>query len=231
MPLTKRTGSTIIYLQAKHFCLWQELKQPSGTSEEITVNNPKTGDVVTKHGYKYDTVEGHIVDLVKYDTEKKYATRYYGFKLHIQDGANWFVLDMPYTGQMLRRFLRVVPNVDWNIPLSITVFKGKDQKKGTEQLGVWFRQNGETVKPYYTREQAHDMPQATQDPDTHEWDFKAQHRWLVDQLQTVTLPDIKAAAARVRPPVEPQGDASEPEPSSRELVPPSGYIDDDDVPF
>ena len=44
------------------------------------------------------------------------------------------------------------------------------------------------------------MPQATYDEDLQQWDFKAQHRWLVEKLKTQTIPDIEAAAARAPEP-------------------------------
>ncbi len=237
MALTKRSESNTVFLQAKHYCLWQEIKSQVDGCESVQVKNPKTDAVSTKYGYKFNTVYGLVTALVKYDTEKKYPTRFFGFKLHLRDGDDSYVLDMPYQSQLLRRFLRIAPNVNWNNPLSITIFKGK-KENGTEELGVWFQQQGETVRVYFTRENPRGMPAATQDPDTHEWDFRAQHRWLVERLKTETIPDIDEAAKRAAPPIQPAGsDAQEPfapepeqpEPHHRETL--STEITDDDVPF
>ena len=234
MALTKRSESNTVFLQAKHYCLWQELKQPVEGCDHVEVKNPKTDVVSTKHGFKFNTVSGLVTALVKYDTEKKYPTRYFGFKLHLRDGDDAYVLDMPYQSQLLRRFLRVAPNVDWNLPLSITIFKGK-KDNGQEELGVWFQQHGETVKVYFNRENPRGMPSATQDPDTHEWDFRAQHRWLVDRLKTETIPDIEEAAKRAAPPVRPyEPEVQEPVAPEEEVILPhhrSEEITDDDVPF
>ncbi len=170
--------------------------------------------------------------LVKYDTEKKYSKRYFGFKLHMVDGGDTFVIDMPYNSQILRRFLRLSRNIDWNFPFAITIFKGKKKEGGGfEDTGIWFEQASETIKAYYTRENPHGMPPARQDPDTHEWDFREQHRWLVDRLKSETIPDIEAAAARTAPPIEPHEeitDAAETE-SVDETEPFAPT--DDDVPF
>lgn len=230
MGLTKQSDSNIIYLQVKHFCLWQEVKKPVAGCEEIEVTNPKTKEVIQKHGFKYRDLTGRVMKCEKYDTEQKYSTRYFGFKLHIVDGMDHFVLDMPYQSQMLRRFLRTARNIDWNIPLTITIFKGK-KESGEEETGVWFQQRGETVKPYYTRENPHGMPPATQDPDTHEWDFKPQHRWLVERLKEETIPDIEEAAARSAPPVEPARGQEAPEQDETLEMPPCEGITDEDVPF
>ncbi len=237
MALTKHSDNNLIYLQVKHFSLWREVKKQVNGCEEIEVQNPRTGAVIKKYGYKYRDVSGRATKLVKYDTERKYSTRYFGFKLHIVDGAETYVLDMPYQSQILRRFLRVARNIDWSQPFTITVFKGKKNERNVEETGIWFQQRGETVKPYYTRENPRGMPPATQDPHTHEWDFKAQHRWLVDRLKEETMRDIEEAAARVAPPVEPApiddaGDAAEP-PIDDGEGPRVSFdgIDDDDVPF
>lgn len=213
MALTRRSESNTIFLQAKHYCLWQELKQPAEGCDKVEVTNPKTGVVSTKFGFKFNSVSGLVTNMVKYDTEKKYSTRYFGFKLHLKDGDNAYVLDLPYQSQALRRFLRVAPNLDWNLPLSITVFKGKKENR-TEELAMWFQQRGETIKMYFTRENPRGMPQAVHHADTQEWDFKEQHRWLVDRLKNETIPAILEAAKRVAPPVPqapPANDSAEPQ--------------------
>ena len=232
MALTRQTESNLIYLQVKHFSLWREIKKQVNGCEAIEVTNPKTGSVITKYGYRFREVSGRVTKLVKYDTERKYPTRYFGFKMHIQDGAEIYVLDMPYTSQVLRRFLRVARNIDWRAPLSITVFKGRNKEKNTEELGVWFQQHGETVKAYYTRENPRGMPAAIQDPHTHEWDFKAQHRWLVDRLKEETIPDIEEAAKCAAPPVDPEVVSDAAEPQYHDEPPPVDWnASNDDVPF
>lgn len=236
--LTKRSENQIVYLEVKHYSLWRSLKKQENGCDVVDVTNPRTGAVVTKYGYRFDTVSGRAVKLVKYDTGQKYSTRYFGFKLHLSEGGETYVLDMPYQSQILRRFLRVARNVDWALPISITIFKGKgkDGKAGAEETGVWFQQRGETVKPYYCREQPHGMPVATFDDQEQKWDFKPQHRWLVDRLQSETIPDIEQIAARAAPPVEPEvvdfGETHEPaEDDTPKPTWGSDYITDDDVPF
>ena len=235
MALTKRSETGVIYLQAKHYCLWQEIKKHVDGCDVVETKNPKTGDSVTKYGYRYNSVSGRATKLFWYDTKNTYAQRYFGFKLQISDGPDTYVLDMPYQGQMLRRFLRTARSIDWRKPLSITVFKGKKQS-GDEETGIWFQQGGETVKSYYTREQPRGMPPAVQDPITEQWDFKAQQRWLAEKLKEETIPDIEAAAAIVAPPMEPELDGN---PEHHSYADDSGpaptwhkdEIDDSDVPF
>lgn len=229
MALERHSESNVNYLQVKHFSLWKEVKRPVEGCEEVEVTNPKTKEIVRKYGFKYRALAGRVMKLVKYDTGDKYDTRYFGFKLHIQDGTEAYVLDMPYQSQILRRFLRVARNMDFSQPVRITIFKGKG-KDGKDETGIWFQQSEETVKSYYSREAPHGMPEATQDPDTHEWDFKPQHRWLVQRLQDDTIPQIEHDAAHAAPPIEP-ATAGEQESAQPDWDTTGQAISDDDVPF
>lgn len=236
MALTKKSENNIVYLEAKYYCLWRGLKQFVAGCEEIEVNNPATGSKVKKYGYSYASVGGHATNLVKYDTGQQYSKRYFGFKLHLVEGNETYIVDMPYASQLLRRFLHTARNFDWNLPLTISIFKGKkkDAKAGAEPTGVWFQQRGETVKPYYTKEQPHGMPEGSYDTDLQQWDFKAQHRWLVDRLQSETIPDIESAAVRVIPPIEAERMDEPPDRNDEgEAAQQWGREDltDDDVPF
>ena len=238
MGLTKRTDSNIVYLEVKHYCLWRSLKKQVDGCDVVEVTNPKTGVKLTKYGYRFDTVSGRATRIIKYDTKDKYATRFFGFKLEMVDGTEKFSIDLPYKSQVLRRFLTVAHNIDWSLPFSITVFKGKKKEKGSEETGIWFQQRGETVRPYYTKDQPHGMPEATYDSDLEQWDFRAQQRWLAARLQDETMPDIEAAAAKFKPPVDPadQGDHEDPGFSDDEAPPQDygggGYApSDEDVPF
>lgn len=233
MGLTKRSSSNAVYLQIKHYCLWQEIKKYVDGCDSVEVTNPKTKEVLTKYGYRFASVFGRVVKLCTYDTQSKYSTRYFGFKMHFVDEGETFILDFPYNSQALRRLLRVARNVSWGSPLSITVFKGKKNERGSEETGIWFQQHGETVRPYYTKEQPHGMPEATYDSDLQQWDFRAQHRWLVQRLREDTIPEIELAASHVAPPVEPATHEPEPEPDPAHLTYDSdGYMpSDDDVPF
>lgn len=233
MALTKRAESQMVYLEVKHYCLWRALKKEIAGCDVVEANNPATGGKVTKYGYKYDTVTGNVTRIVKYDTEKKYSKRYFGFKLHLVDGAETFVLDMPYNSQILRRFLHLAPNIDWTVPLSVTIFKGKKKegtRAGAEPTGIWFHQNEETIKPFYTRENAHGMPDGVFDDDRQEWDFRAQHRWLVERLKENTIPDIEAAQRRDVPADEVSFIDTE---DSQSEMSPDGHWEptEDDVPF
>lgn len=235
MGLNRQSKSNTIFLQVKHNSLWQELKAPVEGCDMVEVTNPSTKQVMKKYGYKYRDVSGRVFKLEKYDRSHD-GKRYFGFKLYLRDGDDSFSIDMPYQSQFLRRFLRVIPNINWYEDLSIAVFKGKG-KEGKEELGVWFQQGGETIRAYYTRESPNGLPQPKQDPDTKEWDFREQHRWLVDRLKAEAIPAVEEAerdrkaryqqASGVEPDEQQQHDEPEPTHDTQ----PFGEVTDDDVPF
>lgn len=233
MGLTKRSESNRIYLQVKHSCLWQEFKRQTKDTEAVEVTNPSTGVVMTKHGIRYENVTGHVIKIETYKREHNGA-RFVGFKVQFQEGAQVFVVDMPYQSQVLRRFLRVLPNLSWVLPLSLSIFPGKG-KDGKPEVGIWFRQSGDTIKAYYTKEDPRGMPAALQDRVTQEWDFRDQHRWLVEKLLNVHMPAIDMAAALKTPPVEPNAEQEEPDSGSDytgEIPPHGDYVaDESDLPF
>ncbi len=233
MGLAKQSESNVVFLEVKYYSLWRALKKQVDGCDIETPTNPRTGEKVTKYGYKYRSVTGRATKLIWYDTGDKHAQRYFGFKLTMVDQGDTFVVDMPWNSQILRRFMRLARNIDWSQPFTLTIFKGKKKEKaGSEDTGIWFEQGGETVKAYYTREEPHGMPIATQDSVTHDWDFKPQQKWLAAKLKDETAADIADIAAASAPPIEPDhGEQQNSENRDEELMPPHDPITDDDVPW
>ena len=233
MGLVRRSESTVAYLEIKHYRIWQQLEREVAGCDMVEATNPKTKQTVQKYGWGFAELTARATKLVKYDTEGKYATRYYGYKLHLVDDTDGsqFTLDMPYHSGVLRKFLRIAPSIDWDLPFTIQVWKGKTKEgQGAAETAILFRQSGDTVKWFFTREHSNGMPEATQDPDTKEWDFRAQHRWLIEDLKARTIPAIEKAAAP-HSDFMPPAKQVEPSDASEEQRGWSAPVDDDDVPF
>ena len=193
MGLTRQSDSDTIYLQVKDYSIWRELKRQEDGCDVITVENPRTKEILTKYGYKYKSIEGLAVSLAPYSNEHA-GVKYAGFKLVLEDADDRYSLDMSHNGQLLRRFLRCAPNFNWSHPLKISAFKSKKENPGDpDSTGIWFQQGAETVPPFYTRTDPHGMPEAIKDELSGEWDFKTQNRWLVNKLTTETIPAIEAS--------------------------------------
>lgn len=226
MALVKREGGNITYLQIKDFSIWKEIKALSEGCEAITVNNPSTGETLTKYGYKFDELSGRIVKLEQYNKDFG-GTRYVGFNLVLLDDGKRFSLEMPYESQVFQRFLLVAPNIVLGLPLSISAFKGKPQRAGgKDKTAVAFRQDGKNVPQFYSREEPHGMPLATQDPITGTWDFGPQKRWLVQKLISETVPQIEQIAKTMTTPVAHDADQG-PDAYEESDMPPHGSTEDD----
>lgn len=231
MGATRKSDSKAMFLAAKHFCLWQELKVPVQGCETVEVTNPKTNQVQKKHGFKYDNVSGFVSKLVKYDTEKKYAQRYFGYKLHLVDGAELFVIDMPYKSGILDRFLMVAPSIDFDLELSVSVFKGRSKDGKEPKAAIVFRQEGENVPQYFTKDTPNGMPQAKFYEHTKTWDFQEQKSFLIGYLRDNILSRLEASVARRTETITHQEPEPDPQGTEDPNMPPHGEIGDDDVPF
>ena len=234
--LTKKAERAVTYLEVKHYCIWQQVKEKQAGCDVVVTTNPKTKENVTKFGYKFDEMTGHAVKIEKYDTEKKYATRYYGFKLHLMDGGEQYVLDMPYKSRILSRFMRCADNFDFTKPITLTVWKGYNKERKEDETAIWFKQEGQTVKAFFTKDEPNGMPPGKYDDIEQKWDFAEQHRWLVKRFQEQIMPLVEAAGKRYA--AEHVGDDVEPvglvehapfePPAATEVV---VDIDDSDLPF
>jgi hypothetical protein len=199
MGVTRQSETNAMHLSIKDWSLWQEIKNKAEGCETIKVTNPEDKTVLDKYGYKYESLVGRVVHLAEYKREWK-GKVFSGFKLHVQDGADKFILDMPYTSRILRNFLHTCPNMNWSKPLSIRAFKGKNDKGEPEQA-IWFQQDEQTVKFYFTKDNPHGMPAPKQHPRTQKWDFSEQQEWLIERMMNDTAPAIAAAAAKFAPPI------------------------------
>src|SRR5580658_7000187 len=96
MGLTKQSDSNVVFLEVKYYSLWRALKKQVDGCDTETPTNPRTGEKVTKYGYKYRSVTGRATKLAWYYTGDKFAQRYFGFRLTIVDQGDTFVIDMPW---------------------------------------------------------------------------------------------------------------------------------------
>lgn len=229
MGLTKQSDSNSIIIQAKHYSLWRGLKAAEPGCDSVEVNNPSTGERVVKYGYRYNNLTAFAVRLEWYDTGTKHDTQYLGFKMHMIDGdGSKFILDMPLNSPLLKKFMRVAPNLNFSKEISITVFRGKGEG-AVDPTAIWFKQDDTTIFQAYTKDNPNGLPPAKQSRSTGKWNFDDQNDWLIERINEDTIPAVAAASVQ-------RGDVlSSPRhidaaPSHPASVTPQ-YIEDDDVPF
>ena len=226
MPLNRRAESTAVFLSIKHHCIWQQLEKPTSDSISVEVTNPETKQVLTKHGYQYNDVSGHVSAIEKYDRSVK-GKRYRGYKMKISDGAEVFYLDMPDNSRVMRKFLMLMPNVDWDKPLRIAAWRTR-KEGGDVETAILFSQDSQPLKHYYTKAHPNGLPDAIKHPRTEKWDFTDQEDFLFEKLDKEIIPAIAEATKR-RGEIHFESADTEAPPPARAVY--SDGIDEDAVPF
>lgn len=235
--LSRKKENPTVYLEVKFYSLWRSLSTFVDGCDVESPMNPKTKEVTTKYGYKFDGVTGYATKLEWYDTEKKFSERYIGFKLTLEsEEGEAVVLDMPYKSLMFKRFASAAPNIDWSKPFKISVFKARNKERQADETAIWIQQpEGQTVKSYYTKDNLNGMPEAEFDDFTQKWDFSKQKKFLALQMRDVVAPKIaqaaegrKASAPAVKSGYPAIGSAADPQAPIHDDAP---SWEEDDVPF
>ena len=119
--------------------IWQQIEREVAGCDVVETTNPKTKQTVLKYGWGFAELTARATKLI-----------YYGFKLHLVDDADGlqFVLDMPYHSSILRKFLRIAPSIDWNLPFTLQVWKGDRYNYSKHQ------RSGDTMKWFFTRSES-----------------------------------------------------------------------------
>ena len=186
--IEKKTLDTV-FLVIKHGAICEEAKSAKDGFREITVINPKTNQQVTKFIREFTAVEGYVTDLLWYDTEKTYETRYLGYKLKMDVDGTPAVLDLPFKSRPYDIFVKLAENIDFNKPVKFSAWH--DRKEDRTAFCAW--QDDAVVRWAYTKENPHGCPPAVKDDVTGEWDFRAQRKWLKERMDNAIIPAIKLA--------------------------------------
>lgn len=187
----------------------------------ITVNN-KTNPPTEKATYvlRYDKLIGRVVDFHKVKREfsaEKGGGSVTNWNFTILANGEFLTLQLTYMSRVLKRFLKVLPNVILQRPLMISVFNSKDGKIAVSfkqcqdaqfdrNIGTWAKveeywlpERDERGKPIpgtaYMAPDSTVLPEAIHDEGNDEWDFKPQERWLAKYFIDNVQPQIKAIAA------------------------------------
>lgn len=136
----------------------------------------------------YAHLTGILKDIyVKYDG-------LYGPELHVTlraEGVD-YILQMRLDSGYARSFMKIAPNFDLAMPMSIFPSL-KNKSEGRQETGMFIRQNGLPLKWYYTREKPNGLPELVpvkiKNPQTgvvkDGWDNTEQLKFLVDNLMVI----------------------------------------------
>jgi hypothetical protein len=184
--LVEESGTNNLFLQVKYGTICEVSKHALAGFEAITVNNPKTGESVTKYIKRYKGVEALVTKIEYYDTEKKYDTTFRGIKIHLNANGVQCVLDLPEDSRPFTRFLKTAENIDFTQPVEFRAWMDAEKK-----TAFAIKQNDENVSQKYTRAEPGDCPEPTQT--RKGWDYTAQEDYLHDILIETIIPRVEAA--------------------------------------
>lgn len=180
-----RFNSNKTMVSVKHYKMCIEADGPQDGFEEKQVNNPITGEEVTKYVQLFGSLEGKVVGLEWYDRNFE-GNQFTGLNVHITDeqGAE-FILEIPVS-KKLTTFTKLIENIDVTQPVEFIA--GKD--KGSNATWFGAKQDGKYIRQRYTKDNLDDCPPAVQNKHTKKWDFSAQEDWLLTRLHEVIIPGV-----------------------------------------
>lgn len=185
--------NNIVYLEVKYQRLVQKLQQFEDGASSTEVTNPKTNEKKTVYFRAFQGVTGIISGIKWYEYEpkgNKSGPKLMGYKLSLlvddvnsPTGFTTAVIDLPFKGIAFNTFTKVAENIDPERPLTLTVWHNKDKDKTVVQ----FKQDNQTVKYKYTKDNMGDCPVADYNPLTG-YDFSKQVLFLKDRIDNEVVP-------------------------------------------
>lgn len=150
MALSQLGGTNTTYLSVADGNLVRQHKQATErTTERIT----KTGKLVFEEKFKDLTAK-----LVNLNTrENDYGKQW---QLTFADGADTYIVSLPYSSRYASSFLKALPNVNIGKELRLMPWAMKDKLDATKTItGITLYQDGNKIAPAYTKEEPNGLPQ------------------------------------------------------------------------
>jgi hypothetical protein len=185
MAQREKIESNKTYLVVKHHSLVEESKLPKANFEEIDVYNPKTKETIKRYIDKWGAVTGFITSIEPYDTEKKYDTRFQGFKISFDDEV---IVDLAQKSAAYDTFCKVCENIDYTKPVTFSAYYNRSK----DRTGFSVQQDGASVKWNYTKSDMGDCPPWEFDEDG-EPDTRKQRSFLKSRVIDIAIPMVIAA--------------------------------------
>lgn len=180
----------VVYLAVKYQALVQPLPDFVEGCSSIEVTDPTTNQKKTKYFRRFSGVEGDINKLSWYDTTLQSGKVLRGYKLYLNvddsdspTGYTTAVLDLPFRSVAYNTFTKVAENIDPSKPLTISVWVNKEQK-----AVVSFKQDGQSVKYKYTKDNMGDCPEGKKNATLGTWDFSDQLEFLKNKVDEIVVP-------------------------------------------
>lgn len=188
----ERKAQDTIYVQIAHGGLVEVSKEPKIGFTAVSAPNKRTGETLTKYIRTYDWIGGHATKLVFSERRDPHSDfTYRSFKLHLDTGAQPFVIDLDLQGRAWRRLAKMAPNIDWAEPIEVMAWFSK----ADNAMAFAVSQDGENVRQAFTKENPGKLPKPKQSEMDGKWDFREHDVFLFRLLRDEIAPAIEAASA------------------------------------
>ena len=193
-----------------------------GWEGPIKTQHPKTKADVLTWVIRYDSLAAYVVDCNRFKKEfsqEQGGGRTSGLTLTLAVGKQRGILQLKWGAKgpdpVLKRWLKVAPSVNFDMPLLISVWKNNDGKqavsfrqgadpdpqKWTKVEEYWKRDidpaTGETVRGGTAKgADGTILPEPEHDEFDDSWDYTAQNKFLMKHFMENTEPKIKAIAEK-----------------------------------
>jgi len=150
MALSNLGGTNLTYLSVSDGNLVRQHKTANDrTTERVT----KTGKLVFEERFK--DLTGNITNVNT--RENDYGKQW---QLTFQDGADTYIVSMPYSSRYASSFLKALPNINIEEPLRFMPWAMKDKNDVSKTVtGITMYQDYTKIAPAYTKDAPNGLPQ------------------------------------------------------------------------
>jgi len=150
MALSNLGGTNLTYLSVSDGNLVRQHKTANDrTTERVT----KTGKLVFEERFK--DLTGNITNVNT--RENDYGKQW---QLTFQDGADTYIVSMPYSSRYASSFLKALPNINIEESLRFMPWAMKDKNDVSKTVtGITMYQDDTKIAPAYTKDTPNGLPQ------------------------------------------------------------------------
>lgn len=203
----QKTTDNALRLTVKYDSICEISKQAREGFEDIKVPDVSTGEELTKHIRRYDSIEALITNIEWRDTKQEYAVRFQSWRIHLRNAENQpAILEIPFKSNASDRFMKLAENIDFSRPVEFRAWRDtkSDKAKTAFYVGQRANENDEKsakVEQKYRMGQMGDCPEGVEELDG--WNFAAQRKYLHSQMINVVIPRVQAVNAMSENSAEP----------------------------
>lgn len=141
----------------------------------------------TVHEKHYDSFVAKLVGIKVVDSPIGKA-----WSFEFQDKEEVYKLQFQYASPVASAFLKILPNVNLEKEMKLSMSMQKDEKTGKDKTSLFVNQNGSALKQFYSKDRPNGIPDMKQITVKGEqvWDSTDQLFFLENMVKTQILPKL-----------------------------------------